>query len=85
VRRCKDGTTVTPWSAPSRQQLLRRLKADKFDVVVIGGESAFERFRQPWRGDCAGGCVGAGVALEAATRGLSVAMVEADDFAAGEW
>lgn len=30
-----------------------------------------------------GGCVGAGVALDAATRGLKCAMVEADDFAAG--
>ena len=31
-----------------------------------------------------GGCVGAGVAWEAATRGLKVALVERDDFAAGE-
>lgn len=30
-----------------------------------------------------GGCVGAGVAWEAATRGLKVAVVERDDFAAG--
>jgi glycerol-3-phosphate dehydrogenase len=30
-----------------------------------------------------GGCVGSGVALEAASRGLKVALVERDDFAAG--
>lgn len=30
-----------------------------------------------------GGCVGSGVALEAATRGLKVALVEAQDFASG--
>lgn len=30
-----------------------------------------------------GGCVGAGVAWEASTRGLKVALVERDDFAAG--
>jgi glycerol-3-phosphate dehydrogenase len=30
-----------------------------------------------------GGCVGAGVAWEAATRGLRVALVERGDFAAG--
>ena len=30
-----------------------------------------------------GGCVGAGVMWEAATRGLKVAMVERDDFASG--
>lgn len=45
---------------------MRRLKEEKFDVVIIGG-----------------GCVGAGCALEAATRGLKVAMVDANDFAAG--
>jgi glycerol-3-phosphate dehydrogenase len=32
-----------------------------------------------------GGCTGAGVAWEAATRGLKVALVERDDFAAGAW
>lgn len=31
-----------------------------------------------------GGATGAGVAVDAATRGLSVAMVEKDDFGAGE-
>ncbi len=30
-----------------------------------------------------GGCVGAGVALDAATRGLKVALVEREDFASG--
>ena len=30
-----------------------------------------------------GGCVGAGVALDAASRGLSVALVERSDFSAG--
>jgi glycine/D-amino acid oxidase-like deaminating enzyme len=30
-----------------------------------------------------GGCVGAGCAWEAATRGLKVALIERDDFAAG--
>jgi dienelactone hydrolase len=32
-----------------------------------------------------GGCVGAGTAWEAATRGLKVALVERSDFAAGAW
>ncbi|CAM9750682.1 unnamed protein product, partial [Discosporangium mesarthrocarpum] len=30
-----------------------------------------------------GGCVGSGVALDAAKRGFNTAMVEADDFGAG--
>lgn len=64
--RCEDGTTVVPWSTPSRADALRRLQEQEFDVLVVGG-----------------GCVGAGAALEAATRGLRVAMVEQSDFAAG--
>lgn len=45
---------------------LRRLRAERFDVLVIGG-----------------GATGAGAALDAASRGLKVALVEARDFAAG--
>lgn len=32
-----------------------------------------------------GGATGAGVAVDAATRGLRVALVERDDFSSGEW
>jgi glycerol-3-phosphate dehydrogenase len=49
-----------------RARDLERMKAEPFDVVVIGG-----------------GVTGAGAALDAASRGLSVALVEARDFAAG--
>jgi len=49
-----------------RGEALRRLAAEEFDVLVIGG-----------------GVVGTGAALDAATRGLSVALVEARDYAAG--
>ncbi|GAA4594004.1 glycerol-3-phosphate dehydrogenase [Actinoplanes octamycinicus] len=45
---------------------LRRLRDEKFDVLVIGG-----------------GVTGAGAAVDAASRGLKVALVEARDFAAG--
>lgn len=45
---------------------LRRLRSERFDVLVIGG-----------------GVTGAGAALDAASRGLSVALVEARDLAAG--
>ena len=63
---CVDGTQVLPWSCPSREQQIERLRNESFDVLVIGG-----------------GCAGAGAALDAATRGLKVAMVEAEDFASG--
>jgi len=49
-----------------REEMLARLRRDRFDVLVVGG-----------------GITGAGVALDAATRGLHVALVERDDFAAG--
>ncbi len=49
-----------------RQDALRRLADDPFDVVVVGG-----------------GITGAGVALDAASRGLRTALVERADFASG--
>src|ERR1700756_3041157 len=50
----------------SREQALKTLASEQFDVVVIGG-----------------GITGAGVALDAATRGYSVALVERADFGSG--
>lgn len=53
-------------SPERRADDLRRLRAERFDVLVIGG-----------------GVTGAGAALDAASRGLKVALVEARDYAAG--
>jgi hypothetical protein len=50
-----------------RRQSLRRMSQESFDVVVVVG----------------GGVTGCGIALDAATRGLSVALVEMRDNAAG--
>jgi glycerol-3-phosphate dehydrogenase len=50
----------------SRDQALKAVTSERFDVVVIGG-----------------GITGAGVALDAASRGYSVALVERDDYAVG--
>ncbi|MFC6015314.1 glycerol-3-phosphate dehydrogenase/oxidase [Plantactinospora solaniradicis] len=53
--------------SPSRRSAdLRRLRGERFDVLVIGG-----------------GVTGAGAALDAASRGLKVALVEARDYASG--
>ena len=49
-----------------RQDSLRRLADERFDVLVVGG-----------------GVTGAGVALDAASRGLKTALVEKHDFASG--
>lgn len=55
-----------PYTVFDRQAALRRLAAEKFDVLVVGG-----------------GITGAGVALDAAARGLRTALVERGDFASG--
>jgi glycerol-3-phosphate dehydrogenase len=53
--------------SPSRRAAdLKRLRGERFDVLVIGG-----------------GVTGAGAAVDAASRGLSVALIEARDLAAG--
>ncbi|MFD1323722.1 glycerol-3-phosphate dehydrogenase/oxidase [Micromonospora sonneratiae] len=53
-------------SPTRRDDDLRRLRNERFDVLVIGG-----------------GVTGAGAALDAASRGLKVALVEARDYASG--
>ena len=55
--------STTPFS---RDEMLRRLEAEPFDVLVIGA-----------------GITGAGVALDAASRGLRTALIEREDFASG--
>src|SRR3954468_16585267 len=52
--------------AGRRSADLTRLKAERFDVLVIGG-----------------GVTGTGAAVDAASRGLSVALIEARDLASG--
>ena len=49
-----------------REILLARLRAQRFDVLIVGG-----------------GIVGAGIARDAAMRGLKVALIEQGDFASG--
>ncbi|KAI8328917.1 FAD dependent oxidoreductase-domain-containing protein [Chlamydoabsidia padenii] len=55
------------WQAPSRETVLNKLKAGEEYDLLIVG----------------GGATGTGTALDAATRGLNVALVERDDFASG--
>lgn len=65
---CHDGTTIIPYEVPSRETSLERLKkSGEVFDVLVIG----------------GGATGAGCALDAATRGLNVALVERDDFSAG--
>jgi len=64
--KCRDGTVVTPYVPLTRDEQLKRLKSEAFDVLVVGG-----------------GCAGAGVALDAAKRGLKTAMIEMEDFGSG--
>ncbi|MEK6554049.1 MAG: glycerol-3-phosphate dehydrogenase/oxidase [Bdellovibrionota bacterium] len=54
------------FSVKTRQENLKKLETQKFDLVIIGG-----------------GINGAGIARDAASRGMNVALVESDDFASG--
>ncbi|KAL1919841.1 uncharacterized protein VTP21DRAFT_1772 [Calcarisporiella thermophila] len=57
------------WTPPSREEMISKLKSSQ--------EKPFDMLI------IGGGATGAGVALDAATRGLNVALVERDDFASG--
>ncbi|EJC98962.1 DAO-domain-containing protein [Fomitiporia mediterranea MF3/22] len=61
-----------PWIPPSRKDMLDALRASS-----AGGEHEFDLLI------VGGGATGAGVAVDAATRGLKVALVERDDFSSG--
>lgn len=63
-----------PWTPPSRKEML--------DSLVKSGSGSGEEFDVLIIG---GGATGAGVAVDAATRGLKVALVERDDFSSGAW
>lgn len=56
-----------PWTPPSRKQMLDAIRNGDRLDMLIVG----------------GGATGAGVAVDAATRGLRVALVERDDFSSG--
>jgi glycerol-3-phosphate dehydrogenase len=76
-----------PWTPPSRAEMLDRLKASGSkptlgSVTKLSGSPAEdEEYDLLIVG---GGATGAGVAVDAATRGLKVALVERDDFSSGE-
>ncbi len=57
---------MAEFSWRTRLEVLERLAAETFDLLIIGG-----------------GSTGAGLALDAAVRGFTVALVEKRDFAAG--
>ena len=66
-----------PWTPPPRSQMLERLKAS----ARKEGNAYPDEFDLLIVG---GGATGAGVAVDAASRGLKVALVERDDFSSGE-
>ena len=69
-----------PWTPPSRSQMIQALKTGRLANEGPLGEDISE-FDMLIVG---GGATGAGVAVDAASRGLKVALVERDDFSAGE-
>lgn len=66
-----------PWTPPSREHMLATLKASGAIRTQFDQDQEFDLLI------VGGGATGAGVAVDAATRGLKVALVERDDFSAG--
>lgn len=74
-RKAKDSTVPNvhsrrpppPWTPPTRQNMLQALRSTDIFDLLVVG----------------GGATGAGIALDAATRGLKVALVEREDFSSG--
>ena len=66
-----------PWTPPSRKQMLTSLKQS----ARREGSAHPDEFDLLIVG---GGATGAGVAVDAASRGLKVALVDRSDFSAGE-
>ena len=64
-----------PWLPPTREENLSKLKAS----ASGNDDDEFDLLI------IGGGATGAGVAVDAATRGLRVALVERDDFSSGEY
>ncbi|KAG6910415.1 hypothetical protein DXG01_010770 [Tephrocybe rancida] len=67
-----------PWTPPTRADMLASLKAS--GKIATGPGNSDEEFDLLIVG---GGATGAGVAVDAVSRGLKVALVERDDFSAG--
>jgi hypothetical protein len=73
-----------PWTPPSRKQMLDALKASSSKSPQSTNQSADANEDPEF--DLlivGGGATGAGVAVDAVTRGLKVALVERDDFSSG--
>jgi glycerol-3-phosphate dehydrogenase len=70
----KRYTPPPAWTPPSRKDVIERLKLSSKDA-----DQVFDLLV------IGGGATGAGVALDAASRGLKVALVEKNDFSSGEF
>ncbi|MBW0479876.1 hypothetical protein O181_019591 [Austropuccinia psidii MF-1] len=74
------------WSPPSRQDMIDALKAGELVSTIKSLDSKSNSDDLSNEYDLlviGGGATGAGVALDAASRGLKVALVERDDFSSG--
>lgn len=67
-----------PWTPPSRDEMLKALKASGAIKTPTNSGEEFDLLI------VGGGATGAGVAVDAASRGLKVALVERDDFSSGK-
>lgn len=69
MHKSQDTRHIALWKPPTRTQMLEQLQSGQEFDLLVIG----------------GGATGTGVALDAASRGLKVALVERDDFASGKF
>lgn len=70
------------WIPPSRQDMINALKSSRLVQPTNSDDRASDQHQYDLL-VIGGGATGAGVALDAASRGLKVALVERDDFSSG--
>jgi hypothetical protein len=73
-----------PWTPPLRSEMLKALKASGRIKTLNSQTQNTSREEEFDLLIVGGGATGAGCAVDAASRGLKVALVERDDFAAGK-
>lgn len=76
------GRPPPPWTPPSRQEMISSLRANA-PVRILQSRSELKGDEEFDLLVVGGGATGSGVAVDAASRGLKVAVVERDDFSSG--
>lgn len=76
------GRPPSPWTPPTRSEMLASLRASA-PVTLLKSQADLKGDEEFDLLIIGGGATGSGVAVDAASRGLKVALVEREDFSSG--